>query len=42
VVTVNPISLVLWALSDATVWAVVGVCALAVFAAFLVFGGGWS
>jgi hypothetical protein len=39
---VNPVSLVVWALSDATAWLVLGVCALAVVAAFVVFGGGWE
>lgn len=38
----NPVTLVLWALSDATAWLVVGLCALAVVVAFVVFGGGWS
>jgi len=38
----NPITLVLFALQDATAWVIIGVCALAVVVAFAVFGGGWS
>jgi hypothetical protein len=38
----SPVALLVWALSDAWTWLLIGVIALGVVLAVVVFGGGWS